>query len=121
MHDLWKQLTEEMKMFEGNVLTVCDKGCTVEFQPGAGMSWQSWAANEFNQAATYPSPNANVHKGNMNTKGGSFGMGKDDTWKPYTKEMRTSNTEKVNNDFLASLPQNLSEKKLKFQKVTVHG
>lgn len=121
MHYLWKQLTEEMKMFEGNVFTVCDKGSTVEFQPGAGMSWQSWAASELNKAATYPSSNANVHKGNMNTKGGSFGMGKDDTWKPYTKEMRTSNTEKVNNDFLASLPQNLSEKKLKFQEVTVQS
>ena len=63
MHDLWKQHTEEMKMLEGNVLTVCDKECTVEFQPGADMSWQSWAANELNQAATYPSPYANVHKG----------------------------------------------------------
>ena len=109
MHDLWKQHTEEMKMLEGNVLTVCDKECTVEFQPGADMSWQSWAANELNQAATYPSPYANVHKGNMNTMGGSIGVGKDDTWKPYTMEMRTSNTEKVNN-FIASLPPNLSEK-----------
>ena len=36
-------------------------------------------------------------------------MGKDDTWKPSTMEMRTSNTEKVNN-FIASLPPNLSEK-----------
>ena len=109
MHDLWKQHTEEMKMLEGNVLTVCDKECTVEFQPGADMSWQSWAANELNQAATYPSPYANVHKGNMNTMGGSTGVGKDDTWKPSTMEMRTSNTEKVNN-FIASLPPNLSEK-----------
>ena len=31
------------------------------------MSWQSWAANELNQVATYPSPYVNVHKGNMNT------------------------------------------------------
>ncbi|PFX27345.1 hypothetical protein AWC38_SpisGene7968 [Stylophora pistillata] len=66
------------------------------FDTGADMSWQSWAANELNQAATYPSPYANVHKGNMNTMGGSIGMGKDDTWKPYTMEIRTSNTEKVN-------------------------
>ena len=66
-------------------------------------------SNELNQAATYPSPYANVHKGNMNTMGGSTGVGKDDTWKPSTMEMRTSNTEKVNN-FIASLPPNLSEK-----------
>ena len=83
------------------------------------MLWQNWAANELNQAATYPSPYANVHKGNLNTMGGSIGMGKDDTWKPYTMKMRTSNTEKVNN-FLASLPPILSENKYKFQKVTVH-
>ena len=38
------------------------------------MSWQSWAANELNQVATYPSPYANVHKGNMNTMGGSIGL-----------------------------------------------
>ena len=50
MHDLWEQHTEEMK-----ILTVCNKDCTVEFQPGADMSWQSWAAYELNQAAKYPS------------------------------------------------------------------
>ena len=70
-------------------------------------------SNELNQAATYPSPYANVHKGNMNTMGGSTGVGKDDTWKPSTMEMRTSNTEKVNN-FIASLPPNLSEKNKNF-------
>ena len=109
MHDLWKQHTEEMKMLEGNVLTVCGKKCTVEFQPGADMSWQSWAANELNQAATYPPPYANVHKGNMNTMGGSIGIGENDTWKPFTMEIRNSHTEKVNN-FMASLSTNISEK-----------
>ncbi|PFX12538.1 hypothetical protein AWC38_SpisGene23487 [Stylophora pistillata] len=98
MYYLWKQHTEEMKMLEDNVLTVCDKECTVQCQPGADMLWQSWAANERNQAATYPSPYANVHKGNLNTMGGSIGMGKDDTWKPYTMEMRTSNAEKEAGD-----------------------
>ena len=38
------------------------------------MSWQSWAANELNQVAIYPSPYVNVHKGNMNTMGGSIGL-----------------------------------------------
>ena len=33
------------------------------------MSWQSWACNELDQAATYPSPYANVHKGNLGTIG----------------------------------------------------
>lgn len=76
MSELWKQHTEEMKMLEGNVLNVCGKECTIEFQPGADMSWQSWAANELNQAATYPSPYANVHKGNMATMGEPLGQRK---------------------------------------------
>lgn len=45
------------------------KECIIEFQRGADMSWQSWAANGLNQAATHPSPYANVHKGNMATMG----------------------------------------------------
>lgn len=109
MSELWKQHTEEMKMLEGNVLTVCGKACTVEFQPGADMSWQSWAANELNQAATYPSPYANVHKGNMATMGGTIGPKEGDTWRPYNMELRTSHIEKVN-QFLVSLPQEMSNK-----------
>ena len=120
MHDLWQQHTEEMKILEGNILTFCNKDCTVEFQPGADMSWQSWAANELNQTATYPSPYANVHKGNMSTMGGSIGTRESDTWKPFTLEKRISHIEQVNS-FIASLPSNITEKKQKYQKVTVHG
>lgn len=109
MSELWKQHTKEMKMLKGNVLNVCVKECTIEFQPGADMSWQSWAANELNQAATYPSPYANVHKGNMATMGGTIGSKEGDTWRAYSMELRTSHIEKVN-QFLASLPQTMSEK-----------
>ena len=43
MHDLWQQHTEEMKILEGHVLTVCEKGWTVEFQPCAADTLrQSW-------------------------------------------------------------------------------
>ena len=42
---------------------IAGRECTVEFQPSADMCWQSWANNETTQAATYPSPYANVHKG----------------------------------------------------------
>ena len=92
MHDLWEQHTEEMKN-----LTVCNKDCTVEFQPGADMSWRSWAANELNQAAKYPSPYAIVHKGNMCTMGGSIDFSDNDTLKPFTLEKRKSHVEKVRN------------------------
>lgn len=62
MEDIWKQHTEEMRVLEGNILTVRGQQCTLEFQPSADhQSWQSWANNELNQAATYPSPYANVH------------------------------------------------------------
>ena len=42
---------------------IAGRECTVELQPSADMCWQSWANNETTQAATYPSPYANVHKG----------------------------------------------------------
>ena len=64
LEDLWKQHTDEMAILEGNKFIINGKECTVEFQPSADMCWQSWANNETTQAATYPSPYANVHKGN---------------------------------------------------------
>ena len=63
LEDLWKQHTDEMDMLEGNIITIAGRKCTIEFQPSADMCWQSWANNEINQAATYPSPYANVHSG----------------------------------------------------------
>ena len=62
LQSLWQQHTEEMMLLESSVFTVCGRKCTIEFQPSAYMRWQSWACNEVNQAATYPSPYANVHK-----------------------------------------------------------
>ena len=52
-----------MRVLEGNILTVRGQQYTLEFQPSADQSRQSWVKNELNQAATYPSPYANVHKG----------------------------------------------------------
>ena len=45
-----------MKLLEFSVFNVCGKECTLQFEPAADMSWQSWACNELNQAATYPLP-----------------------------------------------------------------
>lgn len=108
MSALWGQHTEEMKMLHGNILNVYHKDCTVEFQPGADMSWQSWAANELNQAATYPSPYANVQKGNMGTMGGSTGEKESDTWQPFNMAKRISLIEKVSK-LIASLSPNVSQ------------
>jgi hypothetical protein len=46
---LWNQYTDEMQLLESNVFEICGKQCTVEFQPSADMSWQSWACNELKQ------------------------------------------------------------------------
>lgn len=74
LESIWKQHTDEMEMLEGNVFNVCDRQCTLEFQPSAYISWQSWANNELNQPATFPSPHAYVSKGNMSTMGATIGL-----------------------------------------------
>ena len=107
---LWKQHSDEMKLLESSVFTVCGKECTMEFQPSADMSWQSWACNELNQAATYPSPYANVNKANLSTMGGSIGC-ENGLWKPYTNDVRESNLSAVR-EFCNSLPSSLNGKQI---------
>ena len=75
----------------------------------ADISWQSWANNELNQAATFPSPYANVNKGNMCTMDATIGLREEDLFKPYTIEIRNAHVKKVH-DFMNSLPSNNSEK-----------
>ena len=104
---LWQQHTDEMVLLESSVFNVCGRECTVEFQPSADMSWQNWGCNELNNAATYPSPYANVHKGDMCTMGGSIGYDSADLWKPYTSIDREKHLEMVES-YLATLPKNLS-------------
>ena len=77
-----------MEMTEGNVLTVCGQQCTIEFQPSADQSWQSCAKNELNQAAIYPSPYANVHKGELCKMGGCTGNSDESTWQVPNQEKR---------------------------------
>jgi hypothetical protein len=108
LEDLWKQHTDEMAIFEGNYMTIAGKKCTIEFQTSAGMAWQSWANNELNQAATCPSPYANVSKGNIATMGGSIGSTDTDIWQPFTNTLREKNV-KLLNSYHAGLPSNLSE------------
>ena len=103
---LWRQHTDEMQLLESSVFTVCGKECTVEFQPNADMSWQSWACNELNQAATHPCPYANVHKNNMCILGGTIGLYPNDTWTPYTNDLRAEHAKKVN-VFISSLATNI--------------
>ena len=109
LENLWKQHTDEMALLEGNIITVCEKQCTVDFQPSADMCWQSWANNELNQAATYPSPYANVHKGSLCTMGGSIGCSPSDTWKPYSNADRSEHAKMVAK-FMATVASTIPEK-----------
>ncbi|XP_078361840.1 uncharacterized protein LOC144646172 [Oculina patagonica] len=115
LEDLWEQHTAEMALLEGNIISICNKQCTVEFQPSADMSWQSWASNEVNQAATHPSPYANVSKTNMTTMGGSIGFADGDTWQPYTNAVRKNHVKMVQ-QYTSSLSATLS-KKAKHEKI----
>ncbi|CAB3989988.1 Hypothetical predicted protein [Paramuricea clavata] len=113
---LWQQHTEEMLLLEASVFTVSGKECTLEFQPSADMSWQSWACNELNRAATYPSPYANVHKGNMDTMGGSIGYSSTDLRKPCDSSDREKHIFMVSS-YLASLSKSLTASTLHTKKL----
>ena len=66
----------------------------MEFQPSADMSWQNSACNELNQAATYPSLHANVHKADMTKVG--CGIREDDgQLMPYSNSVRTAHLDKL--------------------------
>ena len=115
MEDIWKQHSDEMQIMEGNLLTVFGCQCTVEFQPSAEQSWQSWANNELNQAATYPSPYANVHHGQLSQLGGSIGTSDECMWKPFTKEGRKRALAKLaayRKTLLSTLSKTQSHKKV---------
>ena len=107
MEDIWKQHTEEMRVLEGNIFTVRGQQRTLEFQPSADQSWQSWANNELNQAATYPSPYANVHKGQLSKMGGNIGNDSNCTWQVPTQEKRQEDLGKVQ-AFQKTLPKDLN-------------
>ena len=84
------------------------------FNPFGDMSWQSWACNEVNQAAT--SLYANVHKGNMCSMGGSIGHGDKDLWNPYIMNDRENHLSMVDT-YLASLPKGLSPSTIHIKKL----
>ncbi|CAB3992630.1 Hypothetical predicted protein [Paramuricea clavata] len=104
MEDIWKQHMDEMQVMKGNLLTVCGYQCTVEFQPSADQSWQSWANNELNQAATYPSPYANVHHGEFSRMGGTIGNDVSCIWQPFTQQSRERDLAKLES-FRRTLPK----------------
>ena len=84
MVDIWNQHTQEMLLLEDSVFTINGQLCSFEFQPSADQSWQTWAANEVSQAATYPSPYANVSQHTMCVPNGKIGT----TWQATTAETR---------------------------------
>ena len=79
---LWRQHTDEMMLIESNVLNVNGKKTTFEFHPSADQAWQIWANNVLPASSTYPSPYANVQKGDLKQIGGSIGTELTSTWVP---------------------------------------
>ena len=97
----------EMRVLEGNILTVRGQQCTREFQPSADQSWQSWAKNDLNHAETYPSPYANVHKGQLSKMGGTIGNDSNCTWQVHTQEKRQEDLGKLQ-AFQKTFPKDLN-------------
>lgn len=98
--DIWHQHTQEMLLLEASNFTVNEKVCSFGFQPSADQSWQSWAANEVSQSATYPSPYANVSKFSLSIRNGRIGS----SWDAITPERRAKHVEMVQ-DFQTKLAE----------------
>ncbi|CAH3197573.1 unnamed protein product [Porites evermanni] len=87
--------TSELAMSIGTLTcrNLGSRQCTLEFQPSVDQSWQSWAENDLNHAATYRSPYANVHKGQLSKMGGTIGNDSNCTWQVHTQEKRQEDLE----------------------------
>ena len=83
---MWKQHCEEMALRE--ILFKSMVKLTFEFQPSADPALQCWAADVLTQSATYPSPYANVHKGELSKVNESIGKDTSSTWKVPNMETR---------------------------------
>ncbi|KAI8493299.1 hypothetical protein Bbelb_293030 [Branchiostoma belcheri] len=104
MEGLWQQHTQEMQLLEASTFTINGTSVTFEFVPSADQKWQCWANNETNNAASFPSPFADVSKQDMVVVGGEIGT----TWQPWTNETRTADAAKVEK-FVGTLPRELSD------------
>ena len=105
---LWRQHTDEMMLIESNVLNVNGKKTTFEFQPSADQAWQIWANNVLPASSTYPSPYANVHKGDLKQIGGSIGTELTSTWVPPIYSNRKKEIDQLTK-FRSSLSISLSD------------
>ena len=88
MAELWEQHCEEMKTMQGSYFTINGKRCCFEFLPSADQASQTWAANEVNQAATYPSPYGNVSTTTLSQVNGILGFDDSCTWQLWSSEER---------------------------------
>ena len=119
MEDIRKQHNDEMRVLEGNILTVRGQQCTLEFQPSTDQSWQSWAKNELNQAAPYPSTYANVHKGQLPKMGGTIGNNSNCTWQVPTQEKRKEDLGKLQ-AFQKTFPKHLNPTQGHKKNMSIH-
>ena len=91
--DLWDQHCLKMETMEGCQFTIHGQSVSFEFHPSADQSWISWAANEVNQAASYPSPFGNVTLVSLHQVNGTFGTSSTNTWQVWSEDVRKKNVE----------------------------
>ena len=108
MEALLKQHTDKLAILDGNIINICSHWCTVEFQPSAGNSGQSWANKELNQAASYLTYYANVSKDARSGMGQSIGFSETDIWKSPTQDKRIREAIQKLNKFRRGIPKQLN-------------
>jgi len=86
----------DLPNIECNVYTIRGIECTFVFElVPADQKWLATFSGELNNAATYPSPFANVSKDDLNKVGCSIGFSECDTWKPWAYSKRLKDVKAV--------------------------
>ena len=108
--ELWEQHCEEMKTMKGNYFTINGQRHVFEFAPSADQAWETWAANEVNQAAIYPSPYGNVSQSTMSQANGSLGDKESDTWHVWSEGEHQKHVIAIQEKKVELASNNLSDK-----------
>ena len=77
-----------METMEGCQFTIHGQSVSFEFHPFIYQSWISWAANEVNQAASYPSPFGNETLASLHQVNGTCETSSTDTWQAWPEDVR---------------------------------
>ena len=103
-------ITEEMQLLESSVFTFCGRDGTLEFQPSANMSWQTWPTmSSIRQQHTH-SHMLMCIRGTC----GSIGNGSEQ-WNPYSivvHELHSIRLDEFQKYFPCDITEDTSHKKI---------